>query len=184
MDPESSASAWSSAALFGVAVAGLLVGNLAGVVLVVLQLPGTWLIVLLSGLFAWWRWDEGTLGTWTLATLLGLALLGELLELLASTVAARRAGGTRAGSVGALLFGIVGAVVGTFFLPVPVLGTVLGACVGAGLGSILFDRSAGLEWGAALRAGGGAATGRLVGSLAKIAVAVAMWVVVLVALVF
>ena len=64
----------------------LLLGvNALGVLMVALQLPGTWLMLAATALFAWWRWDDGgfaAIGGWVLLTLLGMAIIGEIVEFL------------------------------------------------------------------------------------------------------
>lgn len=160
-------------------------GCLVGIGLVALQLPGTWLIVLLSALAAWWGWDtneaERWLGWWTLAGLLALAVLGEILEAIAGALGSRAAGGSKRGAVLAIVGGIAGAILGTIVIPIPIVGTLLGAALGAGLLSGLGDKWAGRKWGEAVRGGSGAAVGKFAGSVGKLAVAVAMAVLVIVA---
>ncbi len=111
----------------------LLLVNAAGVVLVMLQLPGTWLIVVATAAMALWPATE--IGWLWVAVLLALAGVGELIEFLASAHGARKAGATRRAAVGSLIGGVVGAIVCTFLIPIIVVGTLIGACAGAGIGS-------------------------------------------------
>ncbi|MEM9881988.1 MAG: DUF456 family protein [Planctomycetota bacterium] len=159
------------------AVALLLIVNTVGVVLVALQLPGTWLMVAAGGLFAWWRWGEAnwSYGWGTLAGLLGLAVLGELLEFLAGAVGSRAAGGSRRGAVLSVVTAVAGAIAGTALIPIPVIGTLVGAAAGAAGGAMLGEVWAGRRWDESLKVGGGAAVGKLTGAVAKLAVAAAMW---------
>ncbi|MEM8782942.1 MAG: DUF456 domain-containing protein [Planctomycetota bacterium] len=160
-------------------------GCLVGVVLVALQLPGTWLIVLLSALAAWWGWDANPearwIGWWTLAALLALAVLGEIIEAIAGALGSRAAGGSRRGAVLAIVGGIAGALLGTVVIPVPIVGTLLGAAIGAGLLSGLGDKWAGRKWGEAIRGGSGAAVGKFAGSVVKLTIAGVMMGTVVVA---
>ncbi len=167
-----------------VQVATLLLVNTAGVLLVALQLPGTWLILFATALAAWWRWEQGTFGWWTLASLLVLALLGELVEFLGSMLGAKVAGAGRRAAWLALLGSIIGAIVGTFTIPIPIVGTLIGAAIGAAIGSITGDRWSGRQWHHAFKGGGGAAVGRFSGALGKLIIAVLMWLVVVAAMVF
>ena len=114
-------------------------------------------------MFSWW-----TLGACAL-----LAALGELIELAASALGAAKAGGSRAGSCCALGGSIAGAIGGSFFLPPigTIVGAVLGAGLGAGLGELYF---AGKTWNTAAKIGTGAAVGRLVATVCKIGIAVAV----------
>lgn len=165
----------------------LLLVNAVGVLLVALQLPGTWLILLATVSVAWWRWDAGAIGWWALGALVLLAISGEVLEFIAGAWGARRAGASKRAAVTATICGVIGAILGAMLLSVvPVLGTLfgalLGAATGAGIGSILGDLWAGREFRPALQAGKGAAIGRFMGALGKVAIAAVMWLVVVVAL--
>ena len=174
---------WHTVLVVSVYVLLMLV-NTVGVAMVALQLPGTWVMLLATAAVAWWRWDAEAIGWWTLAVLLVLAILGEVIETLAGAMGTRKAGGTRRAAVLATLGGIIGAIVGTVLLvAIPIIGTLIGAALGAAAGSIIGDLWAGRKWEQVLEAGRGAAIGRFWGAVGKIAVAVLMWVVVLVALV-
>lgn len=154
----------------------LLLVNAAGVFMVALQLPGTWLMLVATGLMAWWRPEH--LGWFVLLVLLGLAILGEVVEAGTASARARMAGGSRRGAVLALIGGVVGALLGTFVIPAPVVGTVAGACIGAGAGSMAGDRWAGRNWQQAKRSGRAAAEGRLLATVLKLGIAVLMWLIV------
>jgi len=175
------AAVWDTASsiLVYVVLGVLLVGNAVGVILVVMQLPGTWLILAMTAAVAWWQWDEGVIGLWAIGILVGLAVVGELVEFAASTIGTAKAGGSKWASVGSLIGGVVGAVVGSFFMPP--LGTILGACLVAGTGSMLGDQLAGRSWSKAVKTAKGAAVGKLWGTAGKVAVALVMWVVAAVA---
>jgi len=151
--------------------------NALGVALTALQLPGAWLMVGFTSLVAWWGWDQQLISGYTLAALLGLALVGELVEFVAGAMGARWAGASKRGAAIAIVAAVVGAVVGTFAIPIPIVGTLLGAALGAGAGSILGDKWAGRNWQAAFKGGQGAAIGKLGGSVAKLIVAMVMWLV-------
>lgn len=172
--------AWIDALLPVVVALVLLAVNGAAVMLVMCQLPGTWLIVFAATAYAWY--SDGSIGVWTLAALAGMAVLGELVELLSAAAGAAKAGGTRRGAVLALAGAMLGAVVGS--LVMVVIGTIAGACLGAAAGSYAGDRWAGRDLHQAFKAGREAAKGRLWGTLAKIAIAAAMWLLVAVALIF
>ena len=158
----------------------LLVVNAMGVLLVVMQLPGTWLILLATALAWWWQPERVT---WvTLVVLVGLAVLGEVLELIASARGSQKAGGSRRGAIMSLVGGIGGAIAGTMVvLPVPVVSTILGACLGAGLGAYVGDRWVGRTHKQAAESGQGAAVGRFWGTVSKLGVSVVMWLVAAVA---
>ena len=172
----------------------LLLINALGVLLVLFQLPGTWLMVVATGGAAAALWTRGTFGWWSLGILLGMAILGELVEGGASALASRRAGGSTRGAVFSILTGIAGAAIGaaragTFGLalvwavPLWLAIVVIGGAVGAGIGAMLGDRLAGRSWEDARKSAIGAGFGRLWGTLGKLIVALAMWVTVLIAII-
>ncbi len=152
--------------------------------LVVLGLPGTWLMVGGTLILAWWRRDAGDGAMFSnpvLVLICVLAGLGEVLEFLAGVVGSKVAGGSRRGALGALLGALVGGIGGTFLIPIPVLGSLLGAGLGAGLGAWGLELHSGREMRAALRSGAGAGVGRLSGATAKLIVALLIWVIIAVA---
>jgi uncharacterized protein YqgC (DUF456 family) len=157
----------------------LIIANAAAVALVLMQMPGTWLMLGLTAAFTWWRWGAGSpsISVWTLVALLVLALIGEAIEFIAGSFGARKAGGSKRGAAGAIVGGVIGAVVGSFAIPVPVAGTLIGACLGAGIGSMGGDLWAGRQWREAFAAGRGAVVGKFMGTIAKVGVAVVMWLV-------
>ena len=110
---------------------------------ILLTLPGTWLMLVAAALTAWLRWGQQMISPWTLVVLLGLAIIGEVLETLASSAGAKRAGASRWGGFGAFLGGIVGAIAGTFAIPVPLFGSLIGACLGSAGGASLLEMSSG-----------------------------------------
>lgn len=151
------------------------------VFLVVLGLPGIWLMVTATALVAWWQWDHNMFSIAVLVTIAVLALASEWLEFVAGMSGSRRAGGTSKGAWGALLGGFVGALVGSVLIPIPILGTLIGACAGAGGGAWALERAGGTSHDLAVRSGKGAAVGRLLGTMIKLGFAVAIWLIVTVA---
>jgi len=151
--------------------------------LVLLGLPGIWLMVASAAVVAWWQHGGGApmFGVATLATIVALAVVGEILEFAAGAAGSRGAGGTRRGTVGALMGGLVGAVAGTILLPMPFLGSLIGASVGAALGALGLELTGGKAMRDSVRTGLGAGAGRLLGTVLKLMVAVAAWVVLAVA---
>ena len=145
--------------LWIVAVLLIAVG-VAGVVLP--ALPGV-VFVFLGILLAAWIDDFARIGGLTLGVLAALAVIAFVIDYLASTVAAKRAGATRLGLLGAAIgtvLGIFTGFIGLLFMPL----------VGAAVGEFLGHRDA-------IRAGQvGVATwiGLLVGTVAKIAIVFTM----------
>jgi uncharacterized protein YqgC (DUF456 family) len=152
---------------------------------VVVQLPGTWvllgaavLIELLDGLYLSGE-DTTTFGTTVLVIALLLALFGEFLEFIAGVIGLRRGGGTSRGMWGAIIGGLVGLFVATpLFAFVPFfgsfLGVLLGTFVGAFIGEMTHPRG---EARSALKPALWAAIGRVLGTTGKVAVAVVLWLV-------
>lgn len=163
--------------------AGLTLLNAGWLALVVVGLPGTWLMVLGTLLVAWWWWDTGDgtpfIGVPVLIAIGVVALAAEVFEFVAGAVGSRSVGGTRRGALGALLGAILGAVVGTFFAPV--LGSLLGTCAGAAIGAWAFELSGGRSGHAALKSGLGAGVGRFAGTVAKLIAGAAIWITVAIA---
>ena len=161
--------------------------NTAWLATVVAGLPGTWLIVVSTALVAWWQrgdaaaGDEGMFSIATLVVIVVLAGVAELVEFLTGVVGSKRAGGTRWGSVGALVGGLAGAIAATFLIPVPLLGSLLGACGGACLGAWGLELAGGRKMKESVDVGVGAGVGTLVGRVAKLIAGVAIWLIVAVA---
>src|SRR6266850_2347021 len=89
-----------------------------GLALIPLGLPGLWVMVL--GLIGYGALtDFRTVGVGLMATAVGLAFLGEIVEAWVGFRYARRYGGSRRAGWGALIGGIAGAIVG---LPIPIIG--------------------------------------------------------------
>lgn len=162
---------------------GLVLINFVWLALVVMGLPGTWLMAATTALVAWWRWDGDSpmIGTFALVVIIALAVVGEVVEFAAGAAGAKKAGATRRGSIGALVGAIFGGIVGQVMIPLPVVGALIGACVGAGVGAWGMELSSGRRFEEAYRVGIGAGVGRFHGTVAKLAVAAAMWVVIAVA---
>ena len=139
-----------------------------GLVLVPLGLPGLWIMV--AGVVGYgWLTAFRSVGVATIAIVLGLALLGEVIEAWLGFRFARTFGGSRRSAWGALVGGIVGAVMG---VPVPVVGSVIGAFLGSFAGAALFEYSLSRTPETAVRAGWGAVVGRATAAAAKIALGV------------
>lgn len=155
--------------------------NLIWLGLAFFALPGNWLIVITTCLFTWWRWDDGLFSIISLAVIIVLALLGELIEFLSGMTAARKAGGSRRSALGAIIGAIAGALIGTVFIPVPLLGTLIGAGCGAGCGAWALELSGGKSMDKSVRIGVGAGLGQFLGAVSKIALGIVIWLIVAVA---
>lgn len=97
------------------------------------------------------------LSWWTVAFFLLVALVGLILDFAVTFYASRKAGATRAGTLGAVLGGVIG-----LFFSLP--GLLLGPFLGAVLAEQLISRR---SFGEAFQAGVGAGLGFLAGTLGK-----------------
>jgi uncharacterized protein YqgC (DUF456 family) len=171
---------------YAIAVVLVLV-NTGWLISVLFGAPGTWFMVLSTAVAAWLQWQPGVpagsqpISLWTLLALVGLAVLGEVLEFIAGAAGARRAGGSSRGAVAAIIGGVAGAILGTFLVPIPVLGSLLGAAGGAGMGAWGVELAGGKSMDDSMRIGLGAGVGRLLGTIYKLGVGVAIWIVAAVA---
>ncbi|WP_297218973.1 DUF456 domain-containing protein [uncultured Desulfovibrio sp.] len=153
-------------ALFSVGLAYAFVALLG--LLLLLNLPGlpaNWLILALVGLWQFLHPQAGDLDIWFWAMAIGLALLGEALEMGVQVINARRHGSTRGGT----LAGMIGAFAGAILLA-PLffgLGALLGALLGAWLGCFLVEFLRGRPLQDALDAAFGTMMGRFLGTVCK-----------------
>jgi uncharacterized protein YqgC (DUF456 family) len=154
----------------------LFVFELAGIAITVMTLPGLWLMLASAAVYALLT-HGNYIGWWTLATLLVLATVAEIIEFTSSGAGAKRAGGGRAGIWGAIIGGIVGGIVLSFFIPIPVFGTLVGVCLGTFLGAMIGEFAFGREITHSLKIGFGAAKGRLFGTFIKLGFGCVMLVI-------
>jgi uncharacterized protein YqgC (DUF456 family) len=154
-------------------------------VLVVIGLPGTWILIglavaveLLDQHYLAADLPE-TFGWWMIGTCVALAGIGEILEALAGAAGTKAGGGTSRGMIGAMVGGLVGAILFTPLIPVPVVGTLIGALIGTFAGAVIAESTgpAARDRRSAFRAARGATVGRLLGTIAKAVIATTVWVV-------
>ncbi len=151
----------------------LILACLIGVAMTAVRFPGTWLIAASAVGYAWSEgWARASLTL--VAILIGFALFGEGVELLASIVTARRAGASRKAAWGGMLGGILGMVFLSFLVPIPIVGTMIGALVGCFAGATLVEISVRRDMTHGTKVGVFAAMGFVLGAIAKIVVALVM----------
>jgi hypothetical protein len=151
-------------------------------------LPGTWVMLclaviveLVDGTYLSGS-SPTTFSWWAIGGCAALAVIGEVIEFATGAVGAKAGGASRRGMWGALIGGFLGAIVLTPIIPIPVVGTLLGALFGTFLGALVAERShrdpednaKGLK--AELKAASGATIGRLLGTVAKTAIAMCVWI--------
>jgi uncharacterized protein len=147
---------------------------LLSLVLIVLGLPGLWIMVASAVTYNLVVPGE-PIGWLTLVIVAVLALVAELLEFSLTGKYARKYGGSRRAGWGAILGGIVGAMVG---IPVPIIGSVIGAFVGSFLGALIAELTGGSSAGDATRVAKGALIGRVMSTALKIGIGftIGVWI--------
>lgn len=167
----------------------LIVVLMMGWLLTLVGMPGNWLMVTATAVYAYFVPTESAaaVGWPVVLAILVLAIFGEIIELVAGAFGTARAGGSRRGAVFALLGSIIGSIVGFVVgLPIPLIGSIVAAVLFAGLGAmagaILGEQSAGRDADHSWRIGQAAFWGRLAGTLGKVLAGGMIVAVVLIAL--
>lgn len=171
-----------------IAIAVALLFTLLGLVclvLVVVGLPGTWILIglavaveLLDRHYLSAAAPE-TFGWRMIGACVALAGVGEIIEALAGAAGTKAGGGTSRGMVGAMLGGLVGAILFTPLIPIPIVGTLIGALIGTFAGAMIAESTGprARDGRSAFRAARGATVGRLLGTITKSVIATTVWVV-------
>jgi uncharacterized protein YqgC (DUF456 family) len=148
----------------------------AGWLMVVVSLPGLFLMAAVAATYA--ILSSGRyLGVGTLFVLVTLAIGAEILEILLTGMAARRAGAGRGAMMAGVIGGIVGGILLSFFIPI--VGTILGICLGCFAGAAGVELMSGNDPNRAMEVGWGATKGRLQGMVAKLVVGGLMMMVII-----
>ncbi len=148
-------------------------------------LPGNWVIVGLAGLFAW-AFPAGAnapgLSWETVGLMIVIAIGGEVIEFAAGAAGAARQGASRRAIALALAGTVVGSITGVIMgVPVPVVGPLIGALLG-GAGGAFAGAYLGEMWkhggsDQSVSVGWGAAVGRLLGTVGKLAIGAVLVVI-------
>lgn len=156
--------------------------------LVVAGLPGAWILIgtaiAIDCLDQLWLGPGAplTFHPLTISAAVAVAAIGEALEFALSAAGAKRFGATRAGMWGSVIGGVAGALIGTCAIPIPVIGTLAGAAIGTALGAVVGELIAGKRTFRDVSGpAAGAVVGRLLGMLAKLPIAIAVWVLLAIA---
>lgn len=149
---------------------------LLSLVLIVLGLPGLWIMVA-SAVTYNLIVPGDPIGWFTLVAVAVLALVAELLEFTMTGRYARKYGGSRRAGWGAIIGGIIGAFVG---FPVPIVGPVIGAFIGSFCGALVAELTGGASAGDATRVAKGALIGRVMSTVLKIGIGftIGVWIFV------
>ncbi|MCU0624925.1 MAG: DUF456 family protein [Gemmatimonadaceae bacterium] len=153
----------------------LVAAVLAGLALVALGLPGLWLMIF-AGVGHRLLVSPPTLSWGTLALCAAIAAVAEVVEFRTSAGYARRYGGSRRASWGAIAGGLAGAMLG---VPVPVIGSVIGAFAGAFAGALVAEYTLEKDALKARQVAMGAMIGRAVATAQKamLGLVVGVWLV-------
>jgi hypothetical protein len=154
----------------------LLAVSLCGLFLVLVIMPGLWLMTAAAAIFGaltHWRF----IGVHTIIVLLAASVIAEVLEIGLGGAAAKRAGGGKRAMVGGLVGGVLGGIF-LSFIPIPIISTIVGICLGSFLGAMLVELGGGEAASHSLRVGVGAAKGRFVGLVAKLGFGAVMFLVI------
>jgi uncharacterized protein YqgC (DUF456 family) len=130
--------------------------------------------------YAWVTKFNVYLGWPGLISLLVLAVIAEVLEFLSSSSGAKAAGGSRRSMVGAIVGALVGGIFLTALVPIPVLGTIFGVCLGSFVGATVVEMGVVGKAGHAGRVGWGAAKGTFYGIMHKLLVGIVILVVTII----
>ncbi|WP_339732770.1 DUF456 domain-containing protein [uncultured Gimesia sp.] len=162
----------------------LLLANLTAWGSILFLVPGNWVMVLLSALFYAFMPGENGISLTVLLIAVALAGLGELVEMLGGSAGAAKKGASRRAMIlsllGTFLLSVIGAMVGTPFLPPlgTVIGAVLGGSVGAYIGAYLGEVWKGNASVDRLEIGRAAFIGRILGVVGKMAIGVVILVMI------
>lgn len=157
-----------------VGIALFFLANILALLMIPLGLPGTFLQVA-AALVLTVATDGTRMGWPWVGLLLGLALVGELVEFVSGQWGARRYGGSRKAAWGALIGGLVGAVVGG--IPLPLIGSIVMSFLGTFAGALIGEMHERRHLAPDLRVGYGAIVGRAIGVGVKLALGFLMLIV-------
>lgn len=165
---------------YWIAATLLIVCNVCGLLSNLLMLPGNWIMLACLTVFVLVApGDQGPDGT-AILVVAGLAVVGEVLELVGGSAKASRRGASRRAVVLSLVFSIAGSLAGTFLIPIPIIGSAIGAVAGAAAGAFggawLGEAWIGSSPARRTEIGSAAMSGRMLGMLAKMSAGVAIFV--------
>lgn len=140
-----------------------------GLLLILPGLPGNWVIIGIAALWAYF--GDAASFTWQyFAFIVGLAVVGEIVEFLAGHFGTRRFGGSSQGGYGGIVGALAGGILGAAFLFG--LGALPGALIGGFIGCFVVEKGRGMESGPALKAAWGASLGRFGGFVVKFGIGI------------
>lgn len=162
----------------------LALGNSSAWLANIVSLPGNWLIVVFTAIYAYLlpEGDGQGIGWLSVGFLLALAIIGEVIEFAAGAAVAGQRGGSRRGMALAVAGTVAGSLAGAIIsFPIPIIGPVVGALLGGALGAyggaVAGEMWKGKTFEEGAYVGEGAAIGKLLGTAGKLSVGALMVVV-------
>ncbi len=151
-------------------------------------IPGNWMIVAISLLWALVGPTDYRFSWIVIVVLLVLALIGEAIEFGASVFGTKKLGGSGRGAILSVVGSIIGGILGAIFgipVPIPLVGMLVGsllfAAAGAWIGATIGEKWVGKPMKESVQIGGAAFAGRLLGTLGKLVVGSTMVAISIVA---
>ena len=140
-----------------------------------LGLPGIW-IMIAAGI-GYSILVPNSIGMVAIVATALIAVVAEVLEFTLTGTYAKKYGGSRRASWGAIIGGTVGAIIG---VPVPIVGPIIGGFIGAFAGALVAEFSRGTGGEASVRVAWGALVGKAVAAAMKVAAGfvIAAWLVI------
>lgn len=168
-----------------VAATLLMLANMAAWVTTLFTLPGNWILLGLTVLYAYFLpADYYPRVSWTVVLVVAaIAVLGEIIEFLAGAAGAAKQGGSKLGIFLSLVGAFLGSLGGAIFLSfIPLIGTMAGALLGGALGAFggawLGEYNTEKTSEERFAIGKGAFIGRILGTVGKLSMGVIMLVIV------
>lgn len=162
----------------------LALGNSSAWLANIVSLPGNWLIVVFTAIYAYLlpEGDGQGIGWLSVGFLLALSIIGEVIEFAAGAAVAGQRGGSRRGMALAVAGTVAGSLAGAIIsFPIPIIGPVVGALLGGALGAyggaVAGEMWKGKTFEEGAYVGEGAAIGKLLGTAGKLCVGALMVVV-------
>lgn len=156
-----------------IALLVLILCCLAGIVLVPLGMPGTF-VIFAGAVFYNLIHGAMVVSAAVMAVLLALAVAGEILEYVLGVSMATKRGASRRAAFGGIVGGIIGAFAG---VPVFLIGPVIGLFAGVFIGAFVVELAVKKDAAASFRSAMGAFYGRVGATLVKILIGITMVVV-------
>jgi uncharacterized protein YqgC (DUF456 family) len=140
-----------------------------------LGLPGLW--VMIAAAIGYSILLPKSIGIVTIIGITLIAVVAEVLEFTLTGTYAKKYGGSRRASWGAIIGGTVGAIIG---VPIPIIGPIIGGFAGAFIGALVFEYSRGSGADVSTRVAWGALVGKAVAAAMKVAAgfAIATWLII------